>query len=149
VEPQFDLPKEYVWKPMVSEPFVVLAPLEMAGQDPHELLRSQPFIRYHRRSFGGMLADRYLLDAGIQPQERFEIDALDAIAAMVQGNLGVSLVPQWKPLHARLDQMAQIPLPGAGLQRSLGLLWKRNSAKERLVEVFCEVLFAQNNLKKT
>lgn len=146
VEPQFELPKEYVWKALVNEPFVVLAPLEMAGEDPHELLRTQPFIRYHRRSFGGMLADRYLMDAGIQPMERFEIDALDAIAAMVKGRLGVSLVPQWRPLHAQLDLMAQIPLPAPGLHRSLGLLWKRNSAKERLVEVFCKVLFEQNQL---
>jgi DNA-binding transcriptional LysR family regulator len=82
-----------------------------------------------------------LLEAGIQPHERFEIDALDAIAAMVRGGLGVSLVPQWRPLHAQLGELAQVPLPGNGLRRPIGLLWKRNSAKKRLIEVFCEVLF--------
>lgn len=143
VAPQFELPKEFVWRPVRDEPFVVLAPRRLADQDPHQVLRSQPFIRYHRRSWGGVLADRYLLQAGIQPEERFEMDALDAIAAMVKGNLGVSLVPQWRPMHAQLGELAQIPLPGAGLYRPIGLLWKRNSAKERLIDVFCKVLFEQ------
>jgi DNA-binding transcriptional LysR family regulator len=145
VAPQFELPKEFVWRSLRDEPFVVLAPGDMAGRRAHDVLRSQPFIRYHRRSWGGVLADRYLLQAGIQPQERFEIDALDAIAAMVRGNLGVSLVPQWRPMHGQLDALARLPLPGAGLSRPIGLLWKRNSAKERLIEVFCQVIFEQFN----
>lgn len=143
VAPQFELPKEFIWRPIRDEPFVVLAPRHLADQDPHEVLRNHPFIRYHRRSWGGVLADRYLLQVGIQPQERFEIDALDAIAAMVKGNLGVSLVPQWRPLHGQLDELAQIALPGEGFSRPVGLLWKRNSAKERLIEVFCRVLFEE------
>jgi DNA-binding transcriptional LysR family regulator len=146
VAPQFELPKEFVWRPVRDEPFVVLAPGHMAARDPHEVLRSEPFIRYHRRSWGGVLADRYLLEAGIQPQERFEIDALDAIAAMVKGNLGVSLVPQWRPLHGQLDALVQIPLPGSGLSRPIGLLWKRNSAKARLIDVLNQVLFQQPDL---
>ena len=139
--PLFELPKELIWLPVRDEPFVVLAPRHMADQDPHDVLRSQPFIRYHRRSWGGMLSDGYLLDTGIQPHERFEIDALDAIAAMVKGNLGVSLVPQWRPLHAQLQDLAQMPLPSGAISRPIGLLWKRNSAKTRLIEVFCQVLF--------
>jgi DNA-binding transcriptional LysR family regulator len=146
VAPQFELPKEFVWRPVRDEPFVVLAPGHMAARDPHEVLLSEPFIRYHRRSWGGVLADRYLLEAGIQPQERFEIDALDAIAAMVKGNLGVSLVPQWRPLHGQLDALVQIPLPGSGLSRPIGLLWKRNSAKARLIDVLNQVLFQQPDL---
>lgn len=141
VAPPFDLPKAFIWRPVRDEPFVVLAPPELADEHPHEVLANQPFIRYHRRSGGGMLADRYLLEQGIEPKERFEMDALDAIAAMVKGNLGVSLVPQWRPMHGQLTELAQIPLPGAGLFRPIGLLWKRNCAKERLIDVFCKVLF--------
>lgn len=147
VLPQFDLPKEFIWRPLRNEPFVVLAPQALAQQAAHEVLRSEPFIRYHRSSWGGVMADRYLLQNGIQPRERFEIDTLDAIAAMVRGQLGVSLVPQWRPLHGQLDGLAQIALPGTGLHRPIGLVWKRNSAKERLIEVFCEVLFAESTTK--
>ena len=62
---------------------------------------------------------------------------------MVQGNLGVSLVPRWRPLHARLDELAQIPLPAPGLFRPIGLLWKRNTAKKRLIDVLRQELEAQ------
>jgi DNA-binding transcriptional LysR family regulator len=141
VRPVFELPKEFTWRPFHDEPFIVLAPAQLIGRDAHQVLASEPFIRYHRRSWGGLLADRYLLEAGIAPRERFEIDALDAIAAMVGGGLGVSLVPRWQPLHANLDALAQLPLPGAGLRRPLGLLWKRNSAKVKLIGAFCEVLY--------
>ena len=143
VKPQFELSKEFTWHSVSDEPFVVLAPRHLAEVDPHELLATQPFIRYHRSSWGGVMADRYLVQAGIQPNERFEIDALDAIAAMVQGNLGVSLVPRWRPLHARLDELAQIPLPAPGLFRPIGLLWKRNTAKKRLIDVLRQELEAQ------
>ncbi|MBK5000238.1 LysR family transcriptional regulator [Pseudomonas sp. S31] len=143
VKPQFELPKEFTWQPVSDEPFVVLAPRELANVDPHELLATQPFIRYHRSSWGGVMAAKYLLQAGIQPHERFEIDALDAIAAMVRGNLGVSLVPRWRPLHAGLDELAQIPLPAPGLSRPIGLLWKRNTAKARLIDVLRHELALQ------
>ncbi|NAO28814.1 LysR family transcriptional regulator [Pseudomonas syringae pv. dysoxyli] len=143
VAPQFDLPKEFIWRPIRDEPFIVLAPKQMANHDPHDVLRNEPFIRYHRRSWGGALVDRYLQEHRIQPRERFEIDALDAIAGMVKGNLGVSLVPQWRPMHVRLDDLAQISLPDSSMSRPIGLLWKRNSAKQRLIDVFCEVMFEQ------
>ncbi|MFJ4256435.1 LysR family transcriptional regulator [Pseudomonas monteilii] len=143
VKPQFELAKEFTWQSISDEPFVVLAPKSLANEHPHDLLASQPFIRYHRSSWGGVMADRYLLQHGIVPHERFEIDALDAIAAMVKGNLGVSLVPSWRPLHARLDELAQIQLPAPGLFRPIGLLWKRNTAKGRLIDVLRQELRAQ------
>lgn len=143
VKPQFELAKEFTWELISDEPFVVLAPKALANEHPHHLLASQPFIRYHRSSWGGVMADRYLMQHGIVPHERFEIDALDAIAAMVKGKLGVSLVPRWRPLHARLDELAQIPLPAPGLFRPIGLLWKRNSAKGRLIDVLRQELRAQ------
>lgn len=142
VRPAFELPKEFTWRPLRDEPFVVLAHARLKGRRALRVLREEPFIRYHRRSYGGLLADRWLLEAGVVPNERFEIDALDAIAALVLGDLGVSLVPQWQPLHAHTG-LVQLALPGDGLQRPIGLLWRRNSARQRLIEVFSEVLFKQ------
>jgi hypothetical protein len=39
------------------------------------------------------MVDRYLRQTGIRPRERFELDALEAVAVMVDRGLGVSLVP--------------------------------------------------------
>jgi len=47
----------------------------MAGRDPHELLATEPLIRYDRQQWGGRQADQYLRVAGIVPRERFELNA--------------------------------------------------------------------------
>ena len=78
---------------------VVRAPESMAGRDPHELLATEPLVRYDRNAWGGRQADEYLRANGIVPRERFELNALNAIAVMVDRGLGVSLVPAGRPAH--------------------------------------------------
>ena len=56
--------------------------------------------------------------AGIVPQERFELNALNAIAVMVDRGLGVSLVPDWaRPWPEGLN-LVRLPLPLACEPRS-------------------------------
>jgi DNA-binding transcriptional LysR family regulator len=123
VEPQFTLPKSCGWQVLVEEPLCVLAPASMAGRDPLDLLASEPFIRYDRGMWGGRMADAWLREHQIQPQERIEIDALNAIAAFVHQQLGVSLVPDWTPPWPEGLQVVRIPLPAPAPVRRMGLLW--------------------------
>lgn len=130
------LPKTLQWQLLRVEPLVLLAPARMAGADPHALLRSEPLIRYDRGQWGGRHADQYLQRAGIQPRERFELNALGAIAVMVDRGLGVSLVPDWiRPWPEGL-QLVRIPLPLPSEPRRMGLIWSRASQRLRLVEAF-------------
>lgn len=123
VEPQFTLPKSCHWQQLVEEPLCVLAPAALAGRDPLELLASEPFIRYDRSMWGGRMADAWLRDHGIQPQERIEIDALNAIAVFVHEGLGVALVPEWTPPWPEGLQVARIALPPPVPVRRMGLVW--------------------------
>jgi DNA-binding transcriptional LysR family regulator len=122
VEPQFVVPKNCDWQVLTEEPLVVVAHAQMAGQDPHELLSSQPFIRYDRVSLGGQIADRYLRDQGIRPRQRLEIDNLLGIAALVDKGLGVSLLPDSPALWSSGMALARIPLPGPAPVRRLGIM---------------------------
>ena len=136
---------EYVardWRLLHEEPMVVLAPAARAAEDPHRLLASEPFLRYDRNHWGGQLVDRYLRAAGIRPRERFEMDALDAIAAMVDRGLGVSLVPDWAPPWPEGLKIAKLALPLPGWVRSVGLFWVRMTPAERLVRALGEVAVA-------
>jgi len=108
VEPQFAVPKTCEWQVLTEEPLVVVAHASMAGRDPHELLRTQPFIRYDRSVLGGQLADRYLRDHDIHPHQRLEIDGLLAIAALVEQGLGVALLPDWPSLWGSGMAVARI-----------------------------------------
>lgn len=122
VEPQFAVPKTCEWQVLTEEPLVVVAHADMAGRDPHELLREQPFIRYDRSVLGGQLADRYLRDHDIHPRQRLEIDGLLAIAALIDQGLGVSLLPDWPSLWGSGMAVVRIPLPGRVPVRRIGLI---------------------------
>ncbi|HZV38967.1 MAG TPA: LysR substrate-binding domain-containing protein, partial [Pseudoxanthomonas sp.] len=131
----YSLPKTCQFQLLREEPLVMLAPARMAGRDPHELLASEPLIRYDRHQWGGRQADEYLRNAGIVPRERFELNALNAIAVMVDRGLGVSLVPDWaRPWPEGLD-LVRIPLPLPSEPRRIGVVWSRSSVRERLVNV--------------
>ncbi len=132
----FVLPKTCNWELLREEPLVVLAPAAMAGRDPHELLASEPLIRYDRSQWGGRQADQYLRLAGIVPRERFELNALNAIAVMVDRGLGVSLVPDWaRPWPEGLN-LVRLALPRACEPRRIGVVWSRSTIRIRLVTVF-------------
>ena len=134
----FPLPKTCEWQLLREEPLIVLAPQSMADRDPHELLATQPLIRYDRHQWGGRQADEYLRAANIVPRERFELNALNAIAVMVDRGLGVSLVPDWaKPWPEGL-KLVRIPLPDASATRRIGIVWSRSSVRVRLVTVFLQ-----------
>ena len=134
----FDLPKTCAWRLLREEPLVMLAPASMAGRDPHELLASEPLIRYDRHEWGGRQADEYLRAAGIVPRERFELNALTAIAVMVDRGLGVSLVPDWARPWPEGLKLVRIPLPLPALPRRIGVVWSRSSVRVRLVNALLQ-----------
>jgi DNA-binding transcriptional LysR family regulator len=133
VEPQFALPKTCGWATWREEPLVVLAPSTLPETDPHKILKSEPFIRYDRKQVGGRLADMYLQRADIRPKDRYELDALDAIAVLVDRGLGVSLVPDWAGPWPEGLALRKIPLPRACEKRRIGLVWRLASPRIRLV----------------
>lgn len=138
LEAPFVLHKTCGWQLLREEPLVVLAPQSMAGRDPHELLATQPLIRYDRNQWGGRKAEEYLRIANITPHERFELNALNAIAVMVDRGLGVSLVPDWaRPWPEGLN-LVRIALPHASEPRRIGVVWSRASIRIRLVMAFLE-----------
>ena len=134
----FPLPKTCEWQLLREEPLIVLAPRALTGRDPHELLATEPLIRYDRNQWGGRQADDYLRAHGIVPRERFELNALNAIAVMVDRGLGVSLVPDWaKPWPEGLD-LVRMPLPNPSEPRRIGIVWSRSSVRVRLVTVLLQ-----------
>jgi DNA-binding transcriptional LysR family regulator len=138
VEPQFAIGKTSRWQSIMEEPLVVVAPAAMDGQDPHELLRTRPFIRYDRSVLGGQLADRYLRDHNIVPHQRLEIDSLLGVAALVDQGLGVALLPDWSSMWSIRYALARIPLPGRAPVRRVGLVWQSHGARARLAETLLE-----------
>ena len=136
--PSFPLAKTFDWTLLREEPLVLLVPRHLAQHDPHDLLRSQPLIRYDRSLGGGQMVDRYLRAAQITPRERFELSSLVAIAMMVNRGLGVALVPD-TALDVPDDQsVVRLALPQASQSRRFGVLWLRSSARLPLIHKLVE-----------
>lgn len=134
VEPPFPLGKALSWATIRIDPYVFLASAKLKGIPPRELVRGQPFIRYDRKVWGGRLADLWLRSHRYRPTERFELDALDAIAVLVDQGLGVSLVPDWHGPWPEGMRLEKIPVPVDPIYRKTGFLWPRNSLHLRQIE---------------
>jgi len=131
----YELPKTCDWQLLREEPLIVLAPKHLGHRDPHDLLANEPLIRYDRTQWGGRQADEYLRKVDITPCERLELNALNAIAVMVDRGLGVSLVPDWAPPWPEGLELARLPLPEPSVSRCIGIIWSRASVRMRLVTV--------------
>jgi len=138
-QPHFALQKTCDWQTFRREPLVVLASKAMTA-DAHTLLATEPFVRYDRTAIGGRLADAYLRRYSIRPRERFELNALEAIAVMVDRGLGVSLVPDWPLSWPAGNALVRKPLPHPFAPRCVGLVWSRATPRLRLVQALLNVL---------
>ena len=134
VQPPFAIPKECAWQIVREEPLVFIAANGVDISDPHRLLMTEPFVRYDRKHWGGRLAERYLRHCGIVPKDRFELDALEAIAVMVDRGLGISLVPDWAPPWPAGLTLARWRIPDSRFTRKVGLVWNRASLNVRLLD---------------
>jgi len=146
IEPPFAIPKACDWRVFREEPLIVWAPASAANRDAHTLLATEPFIRYDRTRWTGRLVDQYLRRFRIRPNERFELAGLEAIAALVERGLGVSLVPDWTPPWLETLSLARVPVPHRQFPRRIGLMWTRTSLRVRLIHTFIEEVMSAQSL---
>lgn len=122
IRPPFALQSDLRWTTLAREPFRLIAPRQVKGDDWAELLASQPFIRYDRASFGGRQVDRFLRGMHCNVQDVSELDELEAIVGLVANGVGVALVPQtsaWRRWPARVRA---IDLGEHTFHRDIGLV---------------------------
>ena len=124
----------------MAEPLVVLASAETKETNPKKILESNSYIRFARRAWVGKTIDEWLIANNIQVNETMELDTLEAISAMVQHNLGVSIVPLNCCATAEPAGVRTIALGKSVRSRVLGVLSRRDSSNNQVVELLWEVL---------
>ncbi len=142
IRPPFALPKELFTQVLRQEPFVLIVPPHLEGNDPLQLLRDNPLVRYDRTSFGGRLVSRFLREQRLEVNVALELDELDGIVKMVECGLGVSLIPLaglWIEHGARVRI---IELGELTFHRELILLLRHSQRKVPVQRVFSECLMA-------
>ncbi|RVD75249.1 LysR family transcriptional regulator [Pseudomonas koreensis] len=140
IKPPFELPKELSAQVIRREPFVLIVPLQVEGDDPLRLLAEQPQVRYDRNSFGGRLVTQFLREQRIEVNVALELDELEAIVKMVESGLGVSLLPKaglWldHPLKVRIIELGELTF-----YREMVLLQRYSQRNQPIQKLFAQCL---------
>jgi len=128
------LPVDLEFRELAQEPLELIVAQSEKCDDPLELLRSRPFIRFNRTAVVGTLIENWILSKQLHVNEAMELDSLEAIASMVHANLGVSIVPKLVvPPDSRVA-LKSLPLGPSTPKRCLGLAYHRQHVKTRVID---------------
>ncbi len=131
VAPPFSLPKSMRFDIVADQRIGLLSPLIDANL---------PFIAYSRDAWGGELCWEATRALAQSPKVLCELDAVEAIAQMVQDGLGQAVLPEWAGLHQRYSATRFTPCAGAS--RKVGLLtWRRDDTRA-VLEILRDAVFS-------
>lgn len=140
------LPPGMEFAAIAEEKMVLLAAPGTLSDDPIHLLRTEPFIRFSRDAVVGQIIEHWLQSQGISVKETMELEGLEAISSMVLANLGVSIAPRRCVSSPVVLPVKRLSLGPDGPTRTLGLCWRADSPKKRVIE---EVLSALREAVET
>ncbi|UVM02723.1 LysR family transcriptional regulator [Pseudomonas laurylsulfatiphila] len=140
IKPPFELPKELSAQVIRREPFVLIVPADLDGDDPLQLLAEHPHVRYDRNSFGGRLVTRFLREQQIEVHGALELDELEAIVKMVECGLGISLLPQAGLWLEHGAKVRVIRLGELTFYREIVLLQRYSQRSQAIQRLFAQCL---------
>ncbi|MCR8719842.1 LysR family transcriptional regulator [Pseudomonas syringae] len=143
IRPPFSLHSDLRWTTLMREPYRLIVPADLQGEDWAELISSQPFIRYDRSSFGGRQVDRFLRQTHVSLREVCELDELDAIVKLVANGVGVALVPETATIQAWPAGVRAVDLGPHTFHRDIGLVHRARRSLAEPVNVLTQLLIAQ------
>jgi DNA-binding transcriptional LysR family regulator len=144
--PPFVLPKTVRSHLLRVEPLICLFPGHLAGggADPEEdirrILETERFIRYDALSWGGRLCDAYLRDKRIPTRELCSLDALEAIALLVERGVGATLVPDWAPPWPDVPSCRKVVVADPAYARRIMLTHPAKTRYGHIIEALMRAL---------
>ncbi|MFN8389689.1 MAG: LysR family transcriptional regulator [Bdellovibrionota bacterium] len=140
-----------VWK---TEPLVIIAaPGQLQAHDgkiQKDDLMGQRFVGYDKNLLIQKEIERYLSRNDIVVDTVMSFDNIETIKRAVEIGGGFSLVPE--PLvrnEVRLGSLEAFDLPGSGINRPVGIIFRKNRPLLRATEVFMELLQEQSRTSKS
>ncbi|WP_237882294.1 LysR family transcriptional regulator [Pseudomonas sp. PGPR40] len=143
IRPPFSLQSDLRWTTLAREPYRLIVPADMPGDDWAELVSTQPFIRYDRSSFGGRQVDRFLRQTHVTLHEVCELDELDAIIKLVANGVGVALVPETATRTEWPAEIRPIDLKQRTFHRDIGLVHRARRSLSEPVKLLAQLIIDQ------
>lgn len=137
-QPPSRLPATLAWTPLYLEPMVLIVPTRphfALPAEPLQMLAQCPFMRFDRRTWTGHLVNEVLAQCHATVVEGLELNSVEAIVELVRQGFGISIVPRLANLRWSRDRALRlVPLPGATVERHVGLLERRSHGRERFTQ---------------
>jgi DNA-binding transcriptional LysR family regulator len=127
---------------VAAEPLFVIAPADAEGEDDEALLAAHPFIWFSRKTWAGQQIERHLIERRLVVREAMEVDALEAIEALVRHGHGVSILPRRGGAEAFAAGLKTAPFGAPQATRSLVVLERCGNPKARLAAALAHQLRA-------
>ena len=125
-----------------NEPLFVLAPKSAPERTAVDLLATQPFIWFSRRTWAGQQIERALIRDGVRVRAAMEVDSLDAIAALVEAGIGVAIAPARIGARPFGPGLRTVAFGDPQRQRRLVLISRRPNPRRPFAEVLLTQLRA-------
>jgi DNA-binding transcriptional LysR family regulator len=138
--------------PILSEPYLLVMPEKMpasaAEVGVRELAERYSLIRFSARSQVGAQIERHLRRLAVKAPHLLEVDATDALVAMVSAGLGWGIATPMCLLQVRtrLTGVKAVPFPGPGFVRQLHLITRAGEYGDlprRVADAACTVVREQ------
>ncbi|WP_306222487.1 LysR family transcriptional regulator [Bosea beijingensis] len=138
IQPSGELLSNVSWHPLLSKPFVLIAPSELQAADWREALSRLPLLRYDHSTVSGRQIDAFLESTRTAVSENIWINFLDTMIALVAEGMGVALIPH--PDDAETTERVTIFNLGEDtFHRQIGVLTRRRTVS-REAEAFLSLL---------
>ncbi|AKJ69655.1 LysR family transcriptional regulator [Pandoraea thiooxydans] len=142
IKPPFGLPQDMTWQPLIREPYVLLVPNQVKGDDWRKILRENPFLRYERTSFGGRSVERFLRREGLTVCDAIELDEIAGLINLVAIGMGVALIPLAAANLPLPKKVRVVPLGEQSFHREIGVLQPNPRGAPAAASVLLECLLA-------
>ena len=128
---------------IASEPLYVIGPLKQAdATSDAELALRMPFIFFTKAAWLGQQVAARLQSRGIEVDEGFEVNSIDAAVQLVIEGFGVSIVPHGFLTPPLSDQLVQIPFCRPVEVRKLALISRIQGGMLPIGEAILDILAA-------
>lgn len=122
---------ELDFHPLYTEPFALILPPALRYTSLAAILGSHPYIAFDRSTWAGGLIEDYLGSHGLRVRPAMELNSLDAVTAVVNEGLGVSIVPLIRGAGWHQEPLLRVVRLG-GFERSVALVERKHHQRATL-----------------
>lgn len=140
VAENMSIPQLIRWSPFLREPLWVVAPKELASDDPVAMLRTLPFVRFQSPVPLAGLIDTELARLQVATQDIAEMDSIASIINCVAEGMGISIVPDIALREPEAEALLYRPFGQPQVYRQIGLIERINSTRAAVIDHFHSVL---------